>query len=962
MSAAQLLNPKAESRRRGEALKVNITAGEGLQDVLKSNLGPLGTIKMLVDGAGQIKLTKDGNVLLREMQIQNPTAVMIARAATAQDDICGDGTTSVVLLVGELLKQADRYIQEGLHPRIITDGFEIAKNEALRFLDQFKLAREVDRELLLSVARTSLATKLSASLAQTLTPSIVDAVLAIYQAPEKPDLHMVEIMKMQHRTASDTQLIKGLALDHGARHPDMPKRVENAYILTLNVSLEYEKTEINSSFFYSSAEQRDKLVESERRFVDAKLKKIVDLKKQVCGNDGKKNFVIINQKGIDPLSLDVLAKNGILALRRAKRRNMERLQLICGGIAQNSVDDLTPDVLGWAGLVYEQQLGEEKYTFIEDVKDPKSVTLLIKGPNQHTIAQVSDAVRDGLRSVYNMIVDKSVVPGGGAFQVACAMHLKSDAFKKTVRGKAKWGVDAFADALLIIPKTLAANAGLDIQDALAALHDEHADGNVVGLDLATGEPMDPTLEGVYDSFRVLRNCIASSSGIASNLLLCDELLKARQMGRSGGPGPGMDGPEQMYSYDSDDSEDGLRETNVLLGYASEDAQGEEISRLGGDPAWLDLSKPPSAALARCKVCKDLMVLLLQLNAELPERYPGHERRLYVFACRRKSCRRKEGCIRAIRGLRVSPDSPAAREIKETKPQEAPVIPKASTFGLGEALFGAKPSTSSGANPFASGSSAAPSNPFAPKPTASAPLDDFPALPPSPGSEHKPQPAAGEATSLPKSFAAKLSLNLPPPTTATLGPPPPPEPWPEAASLPKPYPARWIAEADYEELDPEPAPVSQKTVMVDMNDASSSNGGTETKENFESIMDGVFQKFADRVGQNPEQVIRYEFGGEPLLYSRGDAVGKQLSNSGEKVGMSKGIPKCGNCKSARLFEVQLTPHAIEELEVEEEGMDGMDWGTVIVGVCANDCQESGKSVGEAGYVEEWAGVQWEEFKR
>ncbi|KAK0661691.1 chaperonin Cpn60/TCP-1 family [Cercophora samala] len=544
MSAAQLLNPKAESRRRGEALKVNITAGEGLQDVLKSNLGPLGTIKMLVDGAGQIKLTKDGNVLLREMQIQNPTAVMIARAATAQDDICGDGTTSVVLLVGELLKQADRYIQEGLHPRIITDGFEIAKNESLKFLDQFKLAREVDRELLLSVAKTSLATKLSASLAQTLTPSIVDAVLAIYQAPEKPDLHMVEIMKMQHRTASDTQLIKGLALDHGARHPDMPKRVENAYILTLNVSLEYEKTEINSSFFYSSAEQRDKLVESERRFVDAKLKKIVDLKKQVCGSDGKKNFVIINQKGIDPLSLDVLAKNGIFALRRAKRRNMERLQLICGGVAQNSVDDLTPDVLGWAGLVYEQQLGEEKYTFIEDVKDPKSVTLLIKGPNQHTIAQVSDAVRDGLRSVYNMIVDKSVVPGAGAFQVACAMHLKSDAFKKTVRGKAKWGVDAFADALLIIPKTLAANAGLDIQDALAALHDEHADGNVVGLDLATGEPMDPTLEGVYDSFRVLRNCIASSSGIASNLLLCDELLKARQMGRSGGPGPGMDGPEQ----------------------------------------------------------------------------------------------------------------------------------------------------------------------------------------------------------------------------------------------------------------------------------------------------------------------------------------------------------------------------------------------------------------------------------
>lgn len=344
---------------------------------------------------------------------------------------------------------------------------------------------------------------------------------------------MVEIMTMQHRTSSDTQLIRGLALDHGGRHPDMPKRVENAFILTLNVSLEYEKSEINSGFYYSNAEQRDKLVESERKFVDSKLQKIVELKKEVCGNDPKKGFVVINQKGIDPLSLDVLVKNGILALRRAKRRNMERLQLVCGGIAQNSVEDLTPDVLGWAGLVYEHQLGEEKFTFVEEVKDPRSVTILIKGPNQHTIAQVKDAVRDGLRSVYNTIVDGCVIPGAGAFQVSCAAHLSSEKFRKDVKGKAKWGVAAFADALLVIPKTLAANSGHDVQDSLAALEDERSNGNIVGLDLTTGGPMDPVQQGVFDSFRVLRNCIASSTGIASNLLLCDELLKARQMGKQG---------------------------------------------------------------------------------------------------------------------------------------------------------------------------------------------------------------------------------------------------------------------------------------------------------------------------------------------------------------------------------------------------------------------------------------------
>jgi T-complex protein 1 subunit zeta len=218
---------------------------------------------------------------------------------------------------------------------------------------------------------------------------------------------------------------------------------------------------------------------------------------------------------------------------------MERLQLICGGTAQNSVEDLTPDVLGWAGLVYEHQLGEEKYTFVEEVKDPKSVTILIKGPNQHTIAQVKDAVRDGLRSVYNTIVDGCVIPGAGAFQVACAAHLSSEKFRGTVKGKAKWGVQAFADAILVIPKTLAANSGHDVQDSLAALEDERRAGNVVGLDLNTGDPMDPVQEGVFDSYRVLRNCIASSTGIASNLLLCDELLKARQMGRQGGPA-GMD--------------------------------------------------------------------------------------------------------------------------------------------------------------------------------------------------------------------------------------------------------------------------------------------------------------------------------------------------------------------------------------------------------------------------------------
>ncbi|KAI5475602.1 chaperonin-containing t-complex zeta subunit, Cct6 [Pseudohyphozyma bogoriensis] len=548
LGGGELLNPRAENVRRNQAFQINVTGALGLANVVKSNLGPRGTLKMLVDGSGQLKLTKDGKVLLSEMQIQNPTAALIARTAVAQDEMTGDGTTSVVLLVGELLKQAERYTSEGVHPRVLADGIEVAKNSLTTFLDSFKTPFSPTNpqiETLVSVAYTSLSTKLHKTLANNLAKGLVDAVLAVRQERaaregeegvqyEPIDLHMVEMMKMQHLTDVDTRLVRGLVLDHGARHPDMPKRLENAFILTLNVSLEYEKTEVNSGFFYSSAEQREKLVESERKFTDAKVRKIIELKKAVCDaqldKDGnligeKKTFVVVNQKGIDPLSLDMLAKQGILALRRAKRRNMERLQLICGGTAQNSVDDLTPDVLGWAGLVYEHTLGEEKFTFIEEVKEPKSVTLLVKGPNAHTIAQISDAIRDGLRAVKNTLEDHALVPGAGAFEIAAHAYLNGDA-KKAAKGRAKLGVQAFADSLLVIPKTLAVNAGLDVTDAIVALQDESAEGHVVGLNLTTGEPLDPVTEGIWDNYRVKRHMIHSSAVIASNLLITDEMMRA----------------------------------------------------------------------------------------------------------------------------------------------------------------------------------------------------------------------------------------------------------------------------------------------------------------------------------------------------------------------------------------------------------------------------------------------------
>lgn len=526
--AVRVVNPNAETLSKSAALFMNINAAKGLQDVLRTNLGPKGTTKMLVGGAGDIKLTKDGNTLLREMQIQNPTAIMIARTATAQDDIAGDGTTSTVLLIGELMKQSGRFISDGMHPRLICDGFEVAKKATLEFLETFKtpvvMGDNPDKEMLKMVARTTLRTKVHEELADQLTDIVVNSVLCIRQPSEPIDLFMVEIMHMKHKFDTDTRLIEGLVLDHGARHPDMKKRVENCYILTCNVSLEYEKSEVNAGFFYNSAEQREKMVAAERKFVDERVQTIIDLKKKVCAGTDK-NLVVINQKGIDPISLDMFARDGIVALRRAKRRNMERLVLACGGEAVNSVDDLSEKDLGWAGLVYEHVLGEEKYTFVENVKNPRSCTILIKGPNDHTIAQLKGAVRDGLRGVKNAIDDEALVLGAGAFEVAARQHLMNN-IKKTVQGRAQLGVEAFADALLVIPKTLAENSGLDTQDAIIALQSEHDNGNIVGLNIVTGEPMDPTLEGIFDNYSVKRQMIDSAPVIASQLLLVDEVMRA----------------------------------------------------------------------------------------------------------------------------------------------------------------------------------------------------------------------------------------------------------------------------------------------------------------------------------------------------------------------------------------------------------------------------------------------------
>lgn len=347
-----------------------------------------------------------------------------------------------------------------------------------------------------------------------------------------------------------------------------------------------------------------------------------------------------------------------------------------------------------------------------------------------------------------------------------------------------------------------------------------------------------------------------------------------------------------------------------------------------------------------------MALLLQLNGELPEKFPGHERRLYVFGCRRSTCRRKDGSIRAIRGVRVWKEEVEAaakkaqeKEEEEAKKKEAEASNKSNAGpGLGEALFGATSfgSASAGGNPFASGGG---SNPFAPGASSGQASNPFSS--PSSTTAKADKPVEQTPAQLSKTFAETLSINAPP-----TEPPPPPEPWPETKDLPAAYPTLYLADAEFETLDPTPNKIPTNA-RIESEDAPEPS--IIDREAFESSMDAAFQKFADRLSQNPEQAIRYEYGGTPLLYSKTDAVGQRLSSNGDN-----GIPRCGSCGGGRVFEVQMTPHAITELEEGDLSLEGMEWGTVIVGVCGQDCTPRQTESGQVGYVEEWAGVQWEEL--
>ncbi|KAL4956457.1 programmed cell death protein 2 [Aspergillus filifer] len=422
----------------------------------------------------------------------------------------------------------------------------------------------------------------------------------------------------------------------------------------------------------------------------------------------------------------------------------------------------------------------------------------------------------------------------------------------------------------------------------------------------------------------------------------------------------------MDPYDSDSSgfedEGDYTETGVVLGYASEEIIEDAVTHIGGWPSWIDDSTPPSGEFAKCKVCNSPMSLLLELDGELYEHFPDADRRLYIFSCPRKPCNRKPGSVRALRATRIHKlHQPSQKVEKKTAPKEEKKqaeSPKPAV-DLGASLFGSNTltnSVSANANPFSSKpGSAQPANPFA-APVASP-------APTKPGS--KPEPESKETTTLAESFADKVRLSSPEPSHQQK-PPQPSTPWPSQSDFPKPY-TNFFIDAEGETLSRPATPKIPENVTIDTSEDAEGGSGADLKDTFESDLDKAFMKFSTRLAHNPEQVLRYEFKGNPVLYSHKDEVGKRLYESAlSKLNTASSpsrMPRCESCGAERVFELQLVPHAISVLEEGMEGVGlgvgegGMEWGTIIMGVCSRNCGPN--EVGVVAYREEWAGVQWEE---
>jgi len=527
-----VLKESALQEKGRDAQKNNIAAAKLVADLVKSSLGPRGLDKMLVDSLGDVTITNDGATILKEIDAQHPTAKMMVEISKTIDTEVGDGTTSSVIFAGTLLAKAEELLSKDVHSSVIIDGFQAASEKSLEILDEIsKKVQSNDKETLLKIAATSMESKLISEDSDILSKIVVDAILKITETKKEKstvDLDNIKVEKKAGGSITDTTLVKGIVLDKEIVHSGMPTKIQQAKIALINTALEIEKTEMSAEIRINDPTQMQMFLEEENRM----LKTMVDKLHTVGAN------VVICQKGIDDMAQHFLAKHGILSVRRVKESDMTKLAKATGGRITTNLDDISEKDLGTSELVHQKKVESDKWVFVEGCRNPQSVTLLIRGGSQRVVDEVDRSIHDALMVVKDVIERPAIVAGGGAPEALLAAFLKD--WSESFDGRQQLAIKKFAEALEIIPLTIAENAGMDPIDTMVTLRAKQSEGKKwSGINAKDGKVGDMLSLNIVEPVVVKEQIIKSATEAASMILRIDDVIAiSGAPGGAGGP-PGM---------------------------------------------------------------------------------------------------------------------------------------------------------------------------------------------------------------------------------------------------------------------------------------------------------------------------------------------------------------------------------------------------------------------------------------
>jgi len=532
-----LLKDGTTETKGREAQKNNITAAKLIAEVVKSSLGPRGMDKMLADGLGDVTITNDGATILKEIDIQHPAAKMMVEVSKSVDNEVGDGTTSSVVIAGALIEKAEELISKNIHPTIIVDGYRKCSNKANEILrNGANKVSPDDTEMLNKVARTSMASKMISGNSEHLAKIVVDAVLAVADNSHdsiKVDMDDIKVEKKAGGSINDTLIVKGIVLDKEVAHSSMPKRIDEAKIAVISSPLEIEKTEIDAKINISSPQQMNLFLEQENRMLKDMVDKII--------SSGAN--VLVCQKGIDDIALHYLAKAGILAVRRAKESDLAKISKATGAKIVANIEELTSKELGYSKVVEERKIETDKWVFIEGCKNPKSVSILVRGGSQRVVDEAERSMHDSLMCVKDVVQYPFVVCGGGAPEALVSARLRE--WATTLPGREQLAAEKYAEAIESVPISLAKNAGMDVIDTQVQLRAKTANSGKpkFGIDALNGKIADMASNNIFEPLIVKENVINASTETASKIIRIDDVIaasKAPDTPKPGGPG-GMGG-------------------------------------------------------------------------------------------------------------------------------------------------------------------------------------------------------------------------------------------------------------------------------------------------------------------------------------------------------------------------------------------------------------------------------------